>query len=190
MQSLADDSPETLTNELGEVLAFMRLLWAVTHRLQSVSKQMQVRMGVTGPQRLVIRIVGRYERISPGQLASILQLDPSSLTGILKRLERAKFIVRTNDPKDARRAVLQLSRSGRRMDAQRAGTVEAAISSALSSLPGGMVRATEDVLRQIATELELRWGPEQESSDARSPKARRPERRGAQSSSRNRARTR
>ncbi|HEX3849901.1 MAG TPA: MarR family transcriptional regulator [Polyangiaceae bacterium] len=167
MRSLAKDSSEVSKNELGEVLGFMRLLWAVAHRLQSVSKRMQTRMGVTGPQRLVIRIIGHYERVSPGQLARVLQLDPSSLTGVLKRLERAGFVARAHDPTDARRAVLQLTRDGRRMDANRAGTVEAAIGSALGSLPTGMVRASEDVLRQIATELELRWGAEDDDHSGR-----------------------
>jgi len=158
MQASSGDNLQDLEHELGDVLSFMHLLWAVDHRLQSASKHMQSRIGVTGPQRLVIRIIGRYGRISPGKLASVLQLDPSSLTGVLKRLCEAGFIVRRPDPNDARRAVLELSARGRRMDAQRSGTVEAAISSALQALPGGMVRAAEDVLRQIASELELRWG--------------------------------
>jgi len=158
MQPSSGATDETLARELGDVLSFMHLLWAIDHRLQSVSKRMSASIGVTGPQRLVIRIIGRYGRISPGKLASVLQLDPSSLTGILQRLADARFIVRRVDPKDARRAVLELSARGRRMDAQRAGTVEAAISSALQAVPGGMVRAAEDVLRQIVSELDLRWG--------------------------------
>ena len=66
----------------------MRLLWAVDHGLQRRSKRMAATLGVTGPQRLVIRIVGRFPGISAGRLASILHLHPSTLTGILRRLER------------------------------------------------------------------------------------------------------
>jgi len=138
----------------------MRLLWSVAHGLESASKQMRSRVGVTGPQRLVIRIIGHYGRVSPGDLAHVLRLHPSSLTGVLRRLEGAGFIVRDADPADGRRAVLRLTQTGKRLDAQRAGTVEAAVRAALSSLPDGMVRAAEDVLRQIASELEVRWGRE------------------------------
>ena len=144
--------------DLGEVLGFMRLLWAVTHGLNSASKQMQIRIGVTGPQRLVLRIIGHYRRISPGDLARVLQLHPSSLTGVIRRLDEAGFISRETDPSDGRRAVLRLTQSGKRLDAQRAGTVEAAVRAALSALPAGMIRAAEDVLRQVASELEIRWG--------------------------------
>ncbi|MEO6600082.1 MAG: MarR family transcriptional regulator [Polyangiaceae bacterium] len=145
---------------LGAGLGFMRLLWSVAHGLESASKQMQAQVGVTGPQRLVIRIIGHYGHVSAGDLAHVLRLHPSSLTGVLRRLEQAGFIAREADPKDRRRAVLRLTKTGERLDAQRAGTVEAAVRAALSSLPEGMVRAAEDVLRQIASELALRWGQE------------------------------
>ncbi|MEP7050261.1 MAG: MarR family transcriptional regulator, partial [Pseudomonadota bacterium] len=158
------------TVNLGDVLGFMRLLWAVAHGLESASKQMQARVGVTGPQRLVVRIVGHYGSISPGELARVLQLHPSSLTGVLRRLENASMITRDVDPSDGRRAVLRLTKAGKRLDAQRAGTVEAAVRAALSALPDGMVRAAEDVLRQVASELQLRWGDQaRKSSDLEPP---------------------
>ena len=47
-----------IARRLGRVLEFMRVLWAVDHALQSTSKWMEVRLGVTGPQRLVIRMIG------------------------------------------------------------------------------------------------------------------------------------
>ena len=154
---------ESLSSDLGEGLGFMRLLWSVAHGLESASKRMQAQVGVTGPQRLVIRIIGHYQRVSPGNLAHVLWLHPSSLTGMLRRLEQAGFIARDADPEDGRRAVLRLTRAGERLDAQRAGTVEAAVRAALSSLPHGMIRAAEDVLRQIASELSLRWGQSSQS---------------------------
>lgn len=72
---------------LGETLAFMQLLWAVTHGLESTSKRMHAQLGVTGPQRLVLRIVGHHGRISAGALADVLHIHPSSLTGMLQRLD-------------------------------------------------------------------------------------------------------
>ncbi|HEY3664770.1 MAG TPA: MarR family transcriptional regulator [Polyangiaceae bacterium] len=157
--------------DLGDVLGFMRLLWAVSHGLNSASKQMQARIGVTGPQRLVLRIIGHYRRISPGDLARVLQLHPSSLTGVIRRLDEAGFVSRETNPADKRRAVLRLTRSGKRLDAQRAGTVEAAVRAALSTLPAGMIRAAEDVLRQVADELEVRWGNGRQSGAANQQRA-------------------
>src|SRR5580704_311880 len=72
---------------LGGVLDFLKLLWALDHGLQTASRDMERRLGVTGPQRMVIRIVGRFPGISAGELASVLHVHPSTLTGVLRRLE-------------------------------------------------------------------------------------------------------
>src|SRR2546430_17573809 len=88
---------------LGGVLDFLRLLWAVDHALQSASKRMESNFGMTGPQRLVMRIVGRFPGIAAGRVAEILHVHPSTLTGILKRLESPGLLQRRTDPRDPRR---------------------------------------------------------------------------------------
>src|SRR2546428_11062395 len=98
---------------LGAVLDFLRLLWAVDHALQSASKQMESNFGMTGPQRLVMRIVGRFPGIAAGRVAEILHVHPSTLTGILKRLESRGLLQRRTDPRDARRAPFLSSPQGR-----------------------------------------------------------------------------
>ncbi len=117
--------------QLGRVLEFMERLWALVHELQSISKRMDARLGVTGPQRLVIRIIGRYPGMSAGELAAAMHVHPSTLTGVLERLIDRKLLVRGPDPRDGRRTLLHLTAAGRRMDTQRAGTVEAAVRRAL-----------------------------------------------------------
>src|SRR4051794_18226075 len=98
--SVASAGEEDL--QLNEALEFLRLLWEVDHSLQVVSKRMRQRTGITGPQRLVIRFVGRRPRISAGELARLLHAHPSTLTGVLRRLQRSKAIMRREDPVDGR----------------------------------------------------------------------------------------
>jgi len=141
------------SEKLGEVLDFMRLLWAVDHALQSMSKRMEASLGVTGPQRLVIRIVGRFPGISAGELASVLHIHPSTLTGILKRLESRGIIGRKPDPDDARRALFELSGRGREIDGLKVGTVEAIVRRSLAKLPPRKVAAARDVLGHLALAL-------------------------------------
>ena len=88
---------------MDPVLDFLRLLWSIEHSLQRTSKSMQASLGVTGPQRLVLLIVGRAPGISPGDLARIVRLHPSTITGVLQRLERKKLLVRKQDSRDSRR---------------------------------------------------------------------------------------
>ncbi len=145
---------------LGPAVDFLRLLWAVDHGLQSASKRMAGSLGVTGPQRLVIRIVGRIPGISPGDLAEILHVHPSTLTGVLTRLVDHGLLARRGDPLDRRRMILTLTEKGRAINRSTAGTVEAGVRRTLSAMPDADLAAAERVLRRLAadlTEQSLSW---------------------------------
>jgi DNA-binding MarR family transcriptional regulator len=141
------------TPRLGEVLDFMRLIWALDHSLQKASKRMNTTIGVTGPQRLVIRILARFPGIAAGQIAQLLHVHPSTLTGVLKRLEREGLIRRRPDPTDRRRASLGITKKGRRVDAIRAATVEAAVRRVLSSTSRANVATARELLIALAEAL-------------------------------------
>jgi DNA-binding MarR family transcriptional regulator len=154
---LARSSPANFEAQaLGEVLSFMRLLWAVVHGLESASKHMQHEIGVTGPQRLVLRLLGHYESLSPSDLAELMHVHPSSLTGVLRRLETARLIARKPHPEDGRRAILTMTAKGRAINARRAGTVEAAVRRTLEALPESKLETSRELLRRLAEELERR----------------------------------
>src|ERR687890_2367311 len=91
--------------QLPDVLEFMQLLWAVVHGLEKTSKKMNEAIGVTGPQRLVLRVVGLFPGLSAGDLAAILHVHPSTLTGVLQRLVAQRWLKRVGDCQDRRRAV-------------------------------------------------------------------------------------
>lgn len=138
---------------LGHVLDFMRLMWAVDHALQRTSKQMELTLGVTGPQRLVLRIVGRFPNISAGDLARLLHLHPSTLTGILRRLERKRLLRKRVDPRDGRRLLLGLTDKGRLLEVRAEGTVETAIRRVLGRARSAEIEVARELLASIAKAL-------------------------------------
>jgi MarR family transcriptional regulator, organic hydroperoxide resistance regulator len=139
--------------ELDPVLRFMRVMWSVDHGLHKVSKRMASDIGLTGPQRLAIRIIGRSPGMAAGELASLMHLDPSTVTGILRRLEDARMIMRRVDPADARRTCLTLTQRGRSVDRRSAGTIEAAVRRTLASMSSHQVAAASQLLTALAAEL-------------------------------------
>jgi len=140
--------------QLPDVLQFMQLLWAVAHGLERISKRMTGDIGVTGPQRLVLRVVGLFPGTSAGDLSAVLHVHPSTLTGVLQRLVAQGLIARSDDPGDRRRAVLRLTARGARVNAAREGTVEAAIGQALEGISTRDRVATKRVLERLAAGLE------------------------------------
>jgi MarR family transcriptional regulator, organic hydroperoxide resistance regulator len=152
-QSKPVESPEDVA-PLGDALSFLQVLWALTHGLESTSKRMLATLGITGPQRLVLRLIGHHGRIAAGELADALHIHPSSLTGMLQRLEQAELIRRESDPFDRRRALFKLTRRGLRLNDQRRGTIEEAVAVTLARQPKDRVASTKAVLRALATTLE------------------------------------
>lgn len=146
--------PVTSDRPLGPVLEFLRALWAVNHELETASRRMRARLGVTGPERMVVRLVGRYPGISAGDLARILLVHPSTLTGLLKRLVARGLLTRRADAIDARRALFTLTPRGASIDVVRKGTVEAALTAALAALSPRDVRAAAAVLDRLMRTLQ------------------------------------
>jgi DNA-binding MarR family transcriptional regulator len=147
------DLAEARPGDLGQAFEFMRALWAVDHQLQTASKRLEASVGVTGPQRMVIRLVGHYPGISAGKVSELLHLHPSTLTGVLQRLEKAGLLSRRADPADGRKARLLLTGRGRSIDAVRGGTVEAGVRRALARLSPRAVAAARQVLDALSDEL-------------------------------------
>lgn len=146
-------APSVAVVDLPDVLQFLQWLWAVVHGLERLSKRMSDEIGVTGPQRLVLRVVGLFPGLSAGALAGVLHVHPSTLTGVLQRLVAQGLLERSSDPTDRRRAVLRLTTGGARINAVRRGTVEAAVARALDGVSQANRAATARVLEQIAAQL-------------------------------------
>ena len=139
--------------DLPEVLQFMRLLWQLVHGLDRASKRMSQELGVTGPQRLALRVVGLFPGISAGELAHILHIHPSTLTGILQRLIDQRLVERTVAAGDKRRAQLRLTARGARINQLTGGTVESAVTAALRRSTSRDRAAVQRIVMAISTQL-------------------------------------
>lgn len=141
--------------DLPDVLRFMQLLWAVAHGLDARSKHMANRIGVTGPQRLALRVVGLAPGVSAGDLARALHLHPSTLTGILQRLVKQGLITRAGDPGDGRRIRLRLTPLGSRVNRTTRETVEQSVADALDGVNASDRAGVRRVLERLAAHLEV-----------------------------------
>lgn len=147
------DSPVMHRAPPDPVLEFIRLMWAVDHELQSVSKRMVSRMGLTAPQRLAVRFIGRHPGVTLGALADLLHLHPGTVTGIVVRLEGAGLVTRVRNTQDTRRVHVTLTVKGRQVDRRRKGTVEAAVRRVAGGLSEKQLDQAADVMRRLAEAL-------------------------------------
>jgi DNA-binding MarR family transcriptional regulator len=111
---------------------------------------MERTLGVTAPQRLVLRLLGRFPGITAGQLARSLHVDPGTLSASLRRLEARGLIERRRDPLDSRRVTVGLTRQGRELDVPRQNTIEAAADALLAGTSPRDLAATVRVLDRFS----------------------------------------
>ena len=114
---------------------------------------MERQLGITAPQRLVLRLLGTSPGLTPSQLADALHLDRGTLTGVLERLVERDLVARRPHPSDGRSVRLQLTDRGRSFDRETPGTVEYGVQRALAGLSVAHVRLVCRVLDAFASEL-------------------------------------
>jgi DNA-binding MarR family transcriptional regulator len=135
------------------VLRFMRLIWAIDHELERVSKRMETTLGLTVAQRMTLLLIARHPGMSGGELATLMHMHPGTMSGILKRLEAGRFIQRTGHEGDARRLVLKLTARGQAANRQQRGTFESTVRTLIRSESAADIAATERVLNGLAERL-------------------------------------
>jgi MarR family transcriptional regulator, organic hydroperoxide resistance regulator len=138
---------------LGRALEIMRSVWAVDHAARHLSRMMEAHLGMTGPQRLVLRAVGHRPGSTATEICALIHLDASTLSGHLQHLESNGLIERKQSEEDARRASITLTAKGRRLDVKTPGTVEAAVEAALVGVDAAAVAQVEQFLARLEEEL-------------------------------------
>ena len=70
-------------------------------------------MGLTHPQYLVMLALWEHEPLSVRDLSHLLQLDPGTVSPLLRRLEATGYVRRQRNPHDERALAVELTGEGR-----------------------------------------------------------------------------
>src|SRR3954471_22565192 len=84
----------------------------------AVSRPLREPMGLTHPQYLVMLALWQHAPLSVRRLSELLQLDPGTLSPLLKRLEAIGYLRRERDTKDERSLAVTLTPSGQALRRQ------------------------------------------------------------------------
>jgi MarR family transcriptional regulator, organic hydroperoxide resistance regulator len=141
------DPPDWST--LPESLRLLSLIWGLSAALERTSRAMESTVGVTGPQRFLLRFVGLAPGISCARLASVMARDLSDLQSDLDGLVAKNLLAEQEGS-----ASYYLTAHGATVNAVTEGTVEQAVSKALDgALPyekSSFQRMLDRVVRNLA----------------------------------------
>src|SRR3954465_1774168 len=87
-------------------------LYGAANRMTRLSRPMLDALGLTYPQYLAMLVLWEASPRTVGALGEALDLESSTLTPLLKRLETQGLVARTRDPQDERRVVVTLTETG------------------------------------------------------------------------------
>ncbi|GAA3245529.1 MarR family transcriptional regulator [Streptomyces sp. XM83C] len=93
-------------------------LYAASRAVTARYRPLLDELGLTYPQYLVMLVLWEREPLSVGDIGAALQLESSTLSPLIKRLETAGLVVRRRSPDDERSVVVALTGKGREMRQQ------------------------------------------------------------------------
>ena len=93
-------------------------LYGAANRVTRLYRPLLDALGLTYPQYLAMLVLWEASPQTVGALGEALDLESSTLTPLLKRLEAQGLVARTRDPKDERRVIVALTDAGKALREQ------------------------------------------------------------------------
>jgi DNA-binding MarR family transcriptional regulator len=138
-----------------DVRKSMDALRRIVRALRLAAGDVERELGITVAQLFVLQQLADGKSRSINQLADETVTDPSTISGLMRRLVDAGLVNRKTSATDARRAEVSLTAKGRALLARAPKAPQAGLVAALEKMPRKRLRALTDAL----VELSARLGP-------------------------------
>lgn len=129
-------SPESL--RIPETRYDLRILRALRRIMRAVdiySNKLAHSHGVTVPQLVCMLKIRELGPLTLRELAQEVYLSPSTVVGIVDRLERSRLFTRSRSERDRRKVRIELTEEGQRMVASTPSPLQDSLSASLAELP-------------------------------------------------------
>lgn len=152
MHAMSDGSRFVAKSDSLRVLQSMR---RIAQRVEQHSKHLNATYDITSPQLIALLAVAQ---LGPSTLKSIglaIHLSPSTVVGIVDRLEEKKLVVRARDAQDRRNVFVALTADGQLLAGDAPSAMPPGFVSALNALPENDRSALVAMLERFAGLLEV-----------------------------------
>jgi len=96
------------------ISGIMQSLRRIFKAIQDYSQEVSHKFGITGPQLWALKSLSTNGSLPLGQLSKMMYLHPSTITGVVDRLEKKGYVVRDRVHKDRRVVMVQLTTKGKK----------------------------------------------------------------------------
>ncbi len=148
--------PARRDQEIADVLDNLRRVFKVVHRY---SKRAEKVGGLTGPQVWAMKVLAESSPIRVTDLARRMYLHPSTVVGILDRLEQQGQVTRTRSEKDHRVVTVTLTAKGRETVSKVPRIAQGLLLKGLEELSDGDLQTASEGLRRLVVILGVEGMP-------------------------------
>jgi len=153
-ESLVCTLPEPVTVACYD----LRVLEALRRIIRAVdlhSRKLLAQYKITSPQLVCLLSVNEHEPVTPSAIARHIHLSPSTVIGILDRLEAKGLIRRERDLKDRRLVHVSITEGGKALVGSAPSPLQDTFTEAMSQRPEAEQEAIADALDRIVEMMEV-----------------------------------
>jgi DNA-binding MarR family transcriptional regulator len=93
----------------------MIALRKIIQAIDTNSKKLVKRVGLTGPQLVILQEITRMGEVTAGEIAQAVSLSQATVTGILERMENRGLLARRRSDRDKRRIMVRITKNGQQI---------------------------------------------------------------------------
>lgn len=138
------------------IAEIMQSLRRIFKAIQDYSQEVSKKFGITGPQLWALKTIYANGNISLGELSKKMYLHPSTITGVVDRLEKKGYVLRDRGQRDRRVVKLQLTPKGRRLIGQAPNPAQGKMIHGLRKLRREELNLIYDSVKKLVDIMEVR----------------------------------
>lgn len=118
--------------------------------IQDYSQEVSASFGITGPQLWALKTISEYESLPLGELGRKMYLHPSTVTGVVDRLEAKGYVLRDRDREDRRVVNVRLTDKGKDLAKKAPNPVQGKMIYGLRNLESEELRVIYESMKKLA----------------------------------------
>ncbi len=137
----------------------LRVFQALRRIIRAVdlhSRKLSTQHKITGPQLVCLLSVEEHEPVTPSAIARHVHLSPSTVVGILDRLEAKGLVSRERDLTDRRLVQISLTEEGNALVVSAPSPLQDTLAKAMNELPKAELSTIAESLDRIVEMMEVR----------------------------------
>ncbi len=137
-----------------EVSDTVQSLRRIFKAIQDYSQEVSRSFGVTGPQLWALTTIAGHEALPLGELSKKMYLHPSTVTGVVDRLEAKGYVSRDRSARDRRVVTVCLTPKGKELVGRAPNPVQGKMIHGLRKLDGEELRTIYVSVKKLAEIVE------------------------------------